>query len=229
MENNTFFGIVLRSLGYTLFNAGGRVSDATDGRSGGGYMGFGHMVNIVTIEGQRYLVDVGFGAPCAPHPMPLIPDYICRGIPPQSLRLEYKQLKQHTDASQRAWVYSHRESDDADWFEDYSFLEVEFLPGDYEVMNLSTMTRPQSFFTQVVVCVRIMLDEEAKDIEGRVILLNNEVRTRTRSSKGQLTVVEKLENEAQRVKALEKWFGIALSEDEKKGVIGLATELKVKG
>jgi arylamine N-acetyltransferase len=40
MENNTFFGVVLRSLGYKLINAGARVSDATAGRPGPGYMGW---------------------------------------------------------------------------------------------------------------------------------------------------------------------------------------------
>lgn len=40
MEDNTFFGTVLRSLGYKLINAGARVSDATGGRPGAGYMGW---------------------------------------------------------------------------------------------------------------------------------------------------------------------------------------------
>ena len=40
MENNTFFSTVLRSLGYSLINAGGRVSDATTGRLGEGYEGW---------------------------------------------------------------------------------------------------------------------------------------------------------------------------------------------
>jgi arylamine N-acetyltransferase len=40
MENNTFFGAVLRSLGFKLINAGARVSHATAGRPGGGYMGW---------------------------------------------------------------------------------------------------------------------------------------------------------------------------------------------
>ena len=39
MENNAFFGAMLRSLGFTVFNASGRVSDATAGRPGPGYMG----------------------------------------------------------------------------------------------------------------------------------------------------------------------------------------------
>lgn len=40
MELNIFFGTVLRSLGYTLFYAGGRVSDATAGIPGAGYTGW---------------------------------------------------------------------------------------------------------------------------------------------------------------------------------------------
>ena len=40
MENNTFFGTMLRSLGYKLINAGGRVSEATEGRLGSGYGGW---------------------------------------------------------------------------------------------------------------------------------------------------------------------------------------------
>lgn len=39
MEVNTFFGAMLRSLGFTLFNTGGRVSNVTGGRPGPGYMG----------------------------------------------------------------------------------------------------------------------------------------------------------------------------------------------
>ena len=39
MENNAFFGAILRSLGYAVFAAGGRVSDATAGRPGGGFTG----------------------------------------------------------------------------------------------------------------------------------------------------------------------------------------------
>ncbi len=40
MENNVFFATVLRSLGFTLFSTGGRVSFATAGIPGGAYMGW---------------------------------------------------------------------------------------------------------------------------------------------------------------------------------------------
>lgn len=180
------------------------------------------MVNIVTIEEQRYLVDVGFGAPVPTHPVPLVSGHLCTGIAPQSLRLEYKNLLQHTDTSQRVWVYSYRENDDAQWKEAYSFVEIEFFPQDYEVINLSTMTCPQSFFTQTVLCIKVILNEESKEIEGVLILMHNEVKKKIQ---GVTDVVEQLESEEHRIRALEKWFGIVLNEAEKKGIVGLATEL----
>jgi len=181
------------------------------------------MVNIVTIENQRYLVDVGFGADVAVHPLPLISGYVCTGIAPQSLRLEYKRLEQHTDPSQRVWVYSHRDNDAAPWVEAYSFLEVEFFPQDYEVMNLSTMTLPQSYFTRTVLCIKVLLNKETEDMEGVLILYQNVVKKRIR---GVANVVEELKSEEDRVRALQKWFGIVLNEAEKNGIIGLVTELR---
>jgi arylamine N-acetyltransferase len=40
MENNTFFGVVLRSLGFKLISTGARVNIPTRGRSGGDYSGW---------------------------------------------------------------------------------------------------------------------------------------------------------------------------------------------
>ena len=56
MENNTFFGTVLRSLGYQVYNAGGRVSNATAGRPGGGYVGW-YVVTERLLSWQYLFVD----------------------------------------------------------------------------------------------------------------------------------------------------------------------------
>lgn len=40
MENNAFFGTVLRSLGFAVFSTGARVSNVTVGRPGGGFLGW---------------------------------------------------------------------------------------------------------------------------------------------------------------------------------------------
>lgn len=85
------------------------------------------MINIVKIEGQRYLVDVGFGHEEPTRPLPLISGHTCQGIGLQSWKLEYMKTTQHTDASQRTWVFSHRDSDEAAWIPGYSFTEIEFF------------------------------------------------------------------------------------------------------
>lgn len=132
---------------------------------------------------------------------------------------------QHTDASQRTWVFSHRESDDAAWIPGYSFTEIEFFPEDFEVMNLSTMSLPQSFFTQALICVRAFLSEENGELEGFLILFHNEVKRR---KGGTTEVIQTLKNEKKRVKALKDWFGIVLTEGEQKGIRGFVTELREK-
>ncbi len=63
MENNCFFGTVLRSLGFNVFSAGSRVSTAVGGTGGDRWEGWSHKVNIVTLSsGQKYMLDVGFSS-----------------------------------------------------------------------------------------------------------------------------------------------------------------------
>jgi arylamine N-acetyltransferase len=180
------------------------------------------MVNLVKIDGKRYFVDVAFGSDGPAQPMPLESGYECAGAGPQRQRLEHKALPIHSDPDQRAWVYSCRRDDADDWKTAYSFVDVEFFPQDFEVINLSVMTRPQSFFKQNVVCTNMLEDPETKCLIGNLSLLNGEVRRRVGL---EITVLEKFTSEGERVAGLEKWFGIVLTEEEQKGITGLATEL----
>ena len=76
MENNLFFGTLLRTLGFSVMSTGGRVNTAVAPSGDIGpeerYTGWSHMVNIVTIQEKRYMVDVGFGTGQATHPLPLV-------------------------------------------------------------------------------------------------------------------------------------------------------------
>ncbi|KAL2132214.1 hypothetical protein VTI74DRAFT_4070 [Chaetomium olivicolor] len=220
MEVNTLFAAVLRSLGYTLYSAGARVKGPN------GYKGWDHMVNIVTIGSTRYLVDVGFGSNGSASPQPLDNDREFDAVPPVVGRLQYRKLDEHTDPNQRAWLYSVKENEDAPWKDMYSFVETEFMPGDFEVMNLRTMTTPQSFFVQSVMCIRTIPDAAMKKPIGWLILYRDYVKKRVGSES---KIIEQLENEEQRVEALERHFGIVLSEVEKKGIRGLSSELRPKG
>ncbi|KAM7198515.1 hypothetical protein V8F33_005021 [Rhypophila sp. PSN 637] len=229
MENNTFFGAALRSLGYSVVNAGARVSDATAGRPGGGFGGWNHMVNLVTIpngkgEHVKYLVDVGFGYNEPTRPLALVSGQVTPGTGTTEFRLEYKALPNHTDKRQRVWVFSHRDTTiGPDWTEAYAFAELEFFPEDYEVMNLSTMTQRNSFFLQTLMCVKMTLDEQTGKPNGWLLLAGDEIKRKTNDG---MEVLDKLKNEEQRVEGLKKWFGIQLTEAEKAGIRGLSTEIR---
>ena len=81
--------------------------------------------------------------------------------------------------------------------------------------------------------MRIMFEDELTEVEkaglngevqaaGRMILNANVFK---RKVGGKTEVVEVCETENQRVAALKKWFGIILSEEQKLGIQGRASEL----
>ena len=182
-----------------------------------------HMVNIVTIEGQRYAVDVGFGSNCSIQPIPLQSGVEFDGVLPVRGKLEHRSLAEHSDPSQRVWVYSAREDANAPWKEMYSFLPVEFFPADFEVMNLRTMTSPRSFFVKTVLAMRMIRDEATGDLTGLLILHKDYVKRRVGEKSETL---EELKTEEQRVRALEKYFWIVLSPVEQRAIRDLPTELR---
>jgi arylamine N-acetyltransferase len=180
------------------------------------------MINIVTIKNTRYLVDVGFGSGGSMQPIPLIHGTEFPQIPPARGKLEHTALPEHADHSQRVWLYSTQAEENAPWERRMMFLDVEFFPADYAVMNLSPMTQPQSFFVQNVLASQVLLDEEKRP-SGVVSMLGGTVR---RKGGGEDVVLVECKTEEERVQALEKYFDIVLSEAERNGIKGLPSELK---
>ncbi|KAK0670183.1 hypothetical protein QBC41DRAFT_273043 [Cercophora samala] len=217
MEVNAFFATVLRTLGFALFSTGGRV------RGDAGYKGWDHMVNIVTIDNQRYLVDVGFGTNGPTRPVPLQHEHQFITVFPTKGMLEYRGIDAHTDPSQKTWVYSVRQQEDSPWAEMYCFGELEFIPGDFDVMNMRTSSAPQSFFVQSVMCMQTVLDENQREPVGKRILHRDYIKM---LNGNETVVTRRLLSEADRVEALKKYFNIVLSAEEQNGIKGLASELK---
>ncbi|KAI9806049.1 MAG: N-terminal acetyltransferase [Piccolia ochrophora] len=222
MENNCFFETVLRSLGFQLYSAGARVSSAVSGgNQDQGFDGWSHMVNICTIGGQRYMVDVGFGASGPIAPLPLADGKVSAGIRPQSLRLSWTNIAPNTDPSQRLWLLQSQSDPESSWSNMYCFTETEFTPKDYTVMNHYTSTSKTSWFTQAIVCTATIL--EGEEVVGNLVLSKNEFKKKIHGeAKDHLTC----ETEAQRVEALETWFGITLTKGERQGIKGTVTEIK---
>jgi hypothetical protein len=146
-----------------------------------------------------------------------------------------------SDPAQALWVYEMRVAGSKEWTPRYAFAETEFLPNDFEVMNHYTSTSNDIWFTKKIVCVRYLLQGEDgeivpsvesqqqaevvvdKEIMGQIMLDGNIVKRRIGEES---KVVEMLRTEEDRIRALEKWFGIVLSGEEKEGIKSTVTELK---
>ncbi|KAK4989821.1 hypothetical protein LTR50_002997 [Elasticomyces elasticus] len=223
MENNCFFETCLRSLGFQVMSTGARVNEgrsfarsgsAGDGWEGPKYGGWAHMINIVTIQNNRYMVDVGFGSSGPTHPIPLIHNQPTINVPPnQWVRLDYANIPDNTSTDQKLWAFEYRNSESDSWMSNYCFSELEFLPSDYAVMNHFTSTSRTSFFTYSVICVRMVMEDDR--IVGDVTLFNKDIKRRIA---GKSEVLVEIASEDDRVKALDRYLGVRLSDAEKSGI-----------
>ncbi|KAJ5771154.1 cysteine proteinase [Penicillium nucicola] len=228
LENNTLFGAVLQSLGCNIISVGGRVNEATQPTSGSKqrkaskYNGWSHMVNIVIIEGQKYLVDVGFGSNGPHKPIPLIQNYEFQNTGNLHGRLIYGSVTQQGRTVQHPlWQYEIR-AGDSSWVPAYCFTEMEFFPEDFTVMNYFMSTNRASWFTFHVVCTRILLDNGGEKVVGDLTLFDNRIeRTLGASSE----VLETFVSEEERVAALKKYFNISLSRADQESIRNTNSEI----
>ncbi|KAJ5375053.1 Arylamine N-acetyltransferase [Penicillium concentricum] len=224
MENTGLFLIVLRSLGYLVYATGGRVSQAAAGGLNNGlYLPLGHMILIVIIGGEKYMIDVGFGNNCATAPLLLQDGATATAIAPSEMRIVRESIAEFTDQSQKIWIYQTRYNPESDWLPTICFSDVEFLPQDFGVMNFSVSQSRTSWFTHVFVCMRMILDQTGTEIIGQCVMSGKEVKERLG---GKTEILQVLETEEDRVKALAKYFDMHLREDEIQGIRGMTSALK---
>lgn len=181
------------------------------------------MVNIVTLtDGKKYMLDVGFGANGPIRPLLLDADNSqAAGVPPSHIRLVYANIPGTTDPDQKLWIYQHHSSWGKEWVPMYCFTELEFLPQDYEIMNLWTSQSRKTWFTYSIVATKMIMEEG--EVVGEIILSGAEVKRRMR---GDVERLRDCKSEEDRVEALERWFGVKLTDGERKGVKGMVTALK---
>ncbi|KAJ5109001.1 hypothetical protein N7456_005676 [Penicillium angulare] len=224
MENSGLFFIVLRSLGFHVYATGGRVSrSAATGVDDGRYMSLGHMILIVIIDGSKYMIDVGFGNNCATAPLPLKEGAVATNIAPSEMRLIRDSLDECINQDQKVWIYQTRHNPDSNWMPSICFSDVEFLPQDFGVMNFTVSQKRTSWFTQIFVCMRMILDPSGQEIIGQHIISGREVKRRIH---GQSEVLKTLNTERERVEALAEHFDMHLRPSEIRGILGLTSELK---
>jgi arylamine N-acetyltransferase len=129
----------------------------------------------------------------------------------------------------KLWIYQYRNAADMEWNSFYAFPLLEFLEADFEIMNWYTGSHPESFQTFTMLIVKFLRrqkeggEEGEMEVCGKRMLVNGVVKENTG---GKTRVVQECRSEGERVGALEKWFGLRLSEEERKGIVGHSTELK---
>jgi len=188
------------------------------------------MVNIVTIADAKYLVDVGFSSFSPVQPVKLSHDGIVTYNGSQqlivSLEPEHIPDSTHgTNPEQLLWTYKMMSTEEPgeSWIPGYCFSEVEFLPGDFEVMNFFVCHSPTSWFRWHVVALVFLLDAERDFIDGTMTIMGDEVKERRR---GVSKVVKKLNDEDERVQALRDYLGIELTDVQKRSILGTVSQLR---
>jgi hypothetical protein len=89
-------------------------------------------------------------------------------------------------------------------------------------MSFRTSTSRTSWFTYRLVCVKMVLSEDKEEIIGTITLMGNTLKRRIGGVTEQLGTFG---SEGERVEALEKWFGIKLTEEERGGIRGMVSKL----
>jgi hypothetical protein len=128
-----------------------------------------------------------------------------------------------TAGDQKWWRMQHRESESHPWMDVYCLMETEWLPSDIHILTMGFGARGTGWFFKKVVCFRIILEGDIP--VGYLTIFHDELR---RLYKGESQVLQKFYNENDRVTALVEEFGIILSEDNRKQIVGMAAELKDK-
>lgn len=187
-----------------------------------------HVVNIVALEdGSKYMTDVGFGGDGPIQPLPLINNSIVQNIGTQQLRLIHSHIPPQTmlNEDKKMWIYQYRNNSTVEWNSFYAFPELEFFAPDFEIMNHFISHSPESFQTYRLLVVKF-LRGQVKDgdtrIHAKVMLVDGLVKLNTG---GRTSLIQTCTTEKERVEALEKYFNIRLSEEERVGIKGRTTEL----
>lgn len=179
-EHNLLFAALLERAGFTVRRLVARVQPDKPGPRT-------HMLLNVTVNGQAWLADVGFGAALL-EPIPLIDGVAIR---------------------QGAWIHGVTKDEDGSWrlrtlgaegWSDlYAFTPERQRPNDYAIYNHYTSTHPASPFVGQAVAMRVTSEER--------FTLRRDILTRTRPDG---STEQRQIPEAEVMTMLRDTFGIAL-------------------
>lgn len=159
-ENNGLFSWLLSQLGFEVVILSAQVKNRFTGAYG---PPFDHMVMMVTLEGQRWLCDVGFGA----------------GFQlPLSLETDSPQTQSHGVYRVRAhgnllYMETHSDSDDgASWVEVYKFTLQPYQREDFKAMCEYHQSSVSSIFFCKSLC-SLLLPNGRITLMGRKLIITH--------------------------------------------------------
>ena len=152
-EHNMLFSAVLETLGFQVRRLLGRVRMGHDE-----YWARTHMTLVITVDGQEWLADTGFGGNGLREPIPFAET---------ELEQDGRKLSlvRHDDPQ---WIL--RVARPTGWFDLYGFDEFPQHPIDVMVGNHYTSTSPRSPFTKRFVVER-QQDGTCRTLAGRTLTL----------------------------------------------------------
>jgi arylamine N-acetyltransferase len=167
------------------------------------------------------MVDVGFGGPGPTQPLPLVDGLVSKwGATNAESRLTHKGSA--SSFVQGLWTYEHRISKSHDWKPVYCFGMTEFSRNDFEVMNFAISSQRTSWFTYKIICMKMLLHDQSKEIVGILALTDKTLKKRVQEDSETLA---ECSSEEKRIELLEKHFGVVLSQKDRDGIRGTMSEL----
>ncbi|MBX9422517.1 arylamine N-acetyltransferase [Streptomyces lateritius] len=190
-EQNSLFAAVLERIGFTVAGRGAR------NRSRGAVLPpVTHALLAVTIEGEQWLTDVGFGWQGLLEPMPLR----------DGARVEQSGWTFAVGVEEEG-IHVLRSLRPQGWTDLYAFAPQTLYPGDFTVMNHYSSSHPQSRFLGQVVAQR-----PGADVRKAL------VRTTLSTVRSDGVTEERIVRADGLIATLETEFGIELDEEERAGV-----------
>ena len=254
LEMVPLFASVLCGLGYDLYLTGARISAAVTGDSSEvGFHGWSHVVLIVTISSQKYLVDPQYIDAIEPVILdPNGPDVLFKGPPTTILRLRYCKMSDiiphgASRSGLKTWLLEYKRSlKEEHWIPAHIFsTETEWYLEDLPVINVWLAKAAESYLVTQFTIKRLLLvgahdptdgtsskgvSGSAEDgtlvvpqISGSVELAQDHLRV-WRS--GKKVVDEIIEKESERADILKEWFGIVLTQEEAGAILSRPTALR---
>ncbi|XP_059182558.1 arylamine N-acetyltransferase 2-like [Centropristis striata] len=137
-ENNSLFSWLLSKLGFQVTLLSGQVRGVITGRYG---PPFDHLILMVSLDGQRWLCDVGFGAPGFSVPLSL------ETSGPQEQDHRVYRIRNDMGMHFLEWQGDENRGADVDWIEIYKFtLEPRCLENFVEMCQYHQSSPCSIFF-----------------------------------------------------------------------------------